>query len=360
MNEPFISVVVASRNDNHGGNMLKRMQLFINGWIEQADRYNLCSELIIVDWNPPFDKPPLVEALQWPRSKQSAVRIITVPPEVHQRFRFADRLPLFQMIAKNVGIRRARGQFILATNIDILFSNELVQYLASGDLDNNRMYRVDRYDVPADIPYTSIDEQLNYCQEHIIRINGRQQTQILKASALVNSSYAKFQSKLHAIRSTGDAFILAKAIALYLYSLPNQTAVGKTVQSILYGKHLHTNACGDFTLMAREHWSSLRGNPEFELFSFYLDGLTCSAAHYGKVREQVLQPPMMVYHIEHGGGWTPDNGIGINITDILQLSYRDYLQYLRRIRWHQGFTVYNDSNWGLASDTLPEIRPMEQ
>ena len=39
------------------------------------------------------------------------------------------------MIAKNVGIRRARGRFMLATNIDIIFSNELVDWLASGPLE---------------------------------------------------------------------------------------------------------------------------------------------------------------------------------------------------------------------------------
>ena len=48
------------------------------------------------------------------------------PSVLHRRLKYADRLPLFQMIAKNVGIRRAKGQFVLATNIDILFSDELI------------------------------------------------------------------------------------------------------------------------------------------------------------------------------------------------------------------------------------------
>ena len=36
---------------------------------------------------------------------------------------------------------------------------------------------------------------------------------------------------------------------------------------------LHVNACGDFQLMAREHWDELRAYPEFETFSMNIDGL---------------------------------------------------------------------------------------
>ncbi len=60
--EPLLSVVVVSRNDNHGGNMLQRMQLFVTDWLEQARRYALDSELIIVEWNPLPDRPRLAQA----------------------------------------------------------------------------------------------------------------------------------------------------------------------------------------------------------------------------------------------------------------------------------------------------------
>src|SRR5438270_12732264 len=141
---PYISLVVTARNDNHGGSLLSRMQAFVNGWIGQCKRHGLLSELIVVDWNPPQDRPPLMEALRWPEDTRPCdVRFIQVPLEIHSRFRHADVLPLYQMIAKNVGIRRARGQFILATNIDIIFSDELMQYLAQGRLQLGRMYRMD-------------------------------------------------------------------------------------------------------------------------------------------------------------------------------------------------------------------------
>src|SRR5579883_2071122 len=124
--QPYISVVVTARNDDHGGNLLGRMQCFVNGWIALSNRHHLSSELIVVEWNPPVDRQPLWQALRWPAELGICkVRFIEVPPELHRRYEHADALPLYQMIAKNVGIRRARGRFILATNIDILFSDEL-------------------------------------------------------------------------------------------------------------------------------------------------------------------------------------------------------------------------------------------
>lgn len=50
------------------------------------------------------------------------------------------------------GLQRVHGSFVLATNMDILFSNGSVEFLASGNLQKNRMYRIVQYDIPADLP----------------------------------------------------------------------------------------------------------------------------------------------------------------------------------------------------------------
>jgi hypothetical protein len=173
---PYLSVVVTARNDDHGGNLLGRMQVFVDAWINQGKRHNLSSELIIVEWNPPAGRERLAKALRWPDDTGPCeVRIIEVPPEVHARYRQAAALPLYQMIAKNVGIRRARGEFILATNIDIVFSDELVRFLASRRLETGRMYRIDRHDVMSDLPVDgTLDDQLAYCRSHLIRVSARE------------------------------------------------------------------------------------------------------------------------------------------------------------------------------------------
>ena len=123
---PYLSVVVTSRNDDHGGDPLTRLQAFVNSFDAQCRLKGLDAEVIIVEWNPPLDKPRLQTLVRWPESCICDYRFVEVPPEIHNTLNGSDVLPLFQMIAKNVGIRRARGRFVLATNIDIIFSNELV------------------------------------------------------------------------------------------------------------------------------------------------------------------------------------------------------------------------------------------
>src|SRR5262249_23758777 len=140
-------------NDDHGGNLLGRMQAFVNGLLNQCARHRVLAELIIVEWNPLENRPRLADALHWNASQGFCdVRIFEVPAELHRRFEHWRALPLYQMIAKNVGIRRARGEFILATNIDILFSDELMSFIAARKLQPGKMYRIDRSDIESDVP----------------------------------------------------------------------------------------------------------------------------------------------------------------------------------------------------------------
>ena len=94
------------------------------------------------------ERPGLAAVLDLPSdSTFIQARTVTVPTILHRRLKYSDQLPFFQMIAKNVGIRRAKGYFVLATNIDILFSDELIGFIARQRLDPKKQYRVDRYDI---------------------------------------------------------------------------------------------------------------------------------------------------------------------------------------------------------------------
>jgi hypothetical protein len=171
--EPYLSVIVTSRNDDHGGTLLRRMQAFATCLLQQCRRHRLSAELIVVEWNPPPDRPPLARALRWPQGPLPCpVRFIEVPAALHQRFRHAGALPLFQMIAKNVGLRRARGRYLLATNIDLLFNDDLMAFLAGRPLRPGALYRIDRTDVGSDVPPDGpVDAQLAYCRAHHLRAN---------------------------------------------------------------------------------------------------------------------------------------------------------------------------------------------
>ncbi len=118
--------------------------------------------------------------------------------------------------------------------------------------------------------------------------------------------------------------------------------------------HLHTNGCGDFTLLAREHWMDLRGYPEFDLFSMNIDSVFCWAAHHGGAREEILQDPMRIYHIEHGtgSGWTPEGQQKlfqrIAAKGLSWLDYEDVLHWV----------IFNHDDWGLAGEELKETLPL--
>ena len=39
--EPYISFIVTARNDDHGGSLLRRMQIFVTSLLEQAEKTTL-------------------------------------------------------------------------------------------------------------------------------------------------------------------------------------------------------------------------------------------------------------------------------------------------------------------------------
>lgn len=161
-----LSIVVSARNDDYGGNFLHRFQASVNALAALAARHSLDAELIVVEWNPPAAAPRLKQALAWPAFP---TRILTVPNEIHWRIEGSDRMPIFEFVAKNAGIRRSTSDFVLATNADIIFSDELVELL-TRKLDDRAFYRAHRHDVRGLLPVEApIDEQLAFCRAHVFQ-----------------------------------------------------------------------------------------------------------------------------------------------------------------------------------------------
>jgi hypothetical protein len=353
-NIPDLTVVTVSRNDDHGCNLLHRMQAFVKVFIAQCKRYRLNAELIFVEWNPPADNPKLREALRWPEDPTPCqIRIIEVPSELHQRFRYSERLPLFQMIGKNVGIVRARGRFILSTNIDIIFSDELIEFLIAGELQKGRIYRVDRYDVSENVPIEgSIDEILDFCRKNILRICSREGFNNFKTNKFerIYSPFPFIGKRLHLIPGWRILLELGKIKALRIPFLLFR----------LYREwlRLHTNASGDFTLMAKEDWFRLRGAPELEMYSLHLDSLLCYMAHFAGIKEVALEYP--IYHIEHTSGWTPEVEKNRTLYNRLEkariprLTDRQLGDWVSKMYRDGKPMIFNDENWGLADENLKE------
>ena len=148
-----LSFIATSRNDNHGGNMKAKNNFFVNSWVNQVNKLNLSAELILVEWNPPEDELRLKEEikLKFDLHPGAQIKIITVPREIHKQYIYSDKINLYQMIAKNVGIKRSDSEFIICTNTDILFSKKLLNEINELSQKNkNIIYRADRHDIDLD------------------------------------------------------------------------------------------------------------------------------------------------------------------------------------------------------------------
>jgi hypothetical protein len=368
---PRFCFVATSRNDDHGGDVLRRTQSFVDRLAEQCGRHQVPCELVLVDWNPPGARAPLAEVLGWPAgSPWFTARVITVPPALHRRLNYAKRLAMFQMIAKNVGIRRALGDYVIATNIDIIFSDELFRWLKSGPIREGALYRSDRWDIPNEIQLEpDLDILLARAREQAIRRNLKDGTHIRRDGGFHNISGQRFDGIFYQPlegliaglkQSLGNDGPVPRDQVLLALDAMLSSELPRLRRDFLIPM-LHTNACGDFTMMARRDWFALRGYPEWNIFSWHIDSVIVYQAHYNGLPIEELDPAAIHYHIEHdyGSGWTPE-GAGslwarLSERGIPFISYRRFKELVFEMqdnaeqnRW----TLYNDPDWGFAGCEL--------
>ena len=345
--DPYLSLVAVSRNDDHGGNTLERTQVFVDSFLEQCARYQLDAELILVEWNPPENQAPLAEAISWAKATEWAGgRVITVPYERHLMLNYARSLPLFQMIGKNVGIRRARGEFVLATNIDILFSEELFAFLAKRKLSPDRMIRCDRFDVDSAISDPTVTDKFAFAWSHIVRRNERSKPWDVEGSTEQPEEMGAspgWVAKSGFFEETNE------------YGVRVLTSKADIPQNAM-----HVNACGDFTLLHQEAWARIGGYAEFELYSLHIDTFGIQCAHRAGYLETWLAPPAVCFHVEHavGSGFTEDKksplydrlaaqGIGL-------FDYDEVWAAFEKMEREGAPLEFNQDFWGLRDIPLNE------
>lgn len=332
--------------------MYRRMRACLFGFFEQAERHKLNSEIVLVDWNPPKNKPLLKDAYKWPKhSKYCTIRIIVVPPEIHQGYKLWNKFPVNNDVAKNTAIRRAKGKFILATCIDDLLSNELVSFIAMKRLDENAMYRIDCCNVKNEVvKIETLDDRLRYCRENLIE------------------TYP-FQP--------WNPDPLEKQAALKVWD-PMPDTKGFPA--------FYTGRAGDFTLLAKSRWENLRGLPEIDVGGSGSDVFFCSMAYLDGARLEILEPPMRLYHIDHlsrcnspESNFLTRSGLRSILPESLLTSLRPLIrsiypvrseieraeipnicwpeiaaQIIDRVKKQGGALFYNNENWGLGKENLKE------
>ena len=267
----MISLVVVGRNDNYAGNFLERLQTFCTTLFYLSTKYTLETELVIVDWNPPKDRPTLSEVLD--TKGLNYVRIIEVSNLLHRGLPNSTKIPLFEFVAKNVGIRHTSGDYILVTNPDIILSERLVKELTITKLDPNYFYRAVRRDIKSPIPDFSTHKELEtYCENNTIVINGY-------------SSYKNtFSGKFDLSRLGYDTLdYLTRRVKLFPFTVP------------------FTNASGDFFLTHRNNWSRLKGYPEIydsdRTGLLHCDSLLVYQSIFLGLKQVILKG--RIYHQEH-------------------------------------------------------------
>lgn len=321
-----VSFVVAARNDDYGGNFLQRMQVFVSSLLELAREEKLSGELVVVEWNPPEATSSLRHALQWPSPPDDfAVRFVCVPKAIHLRHENADRMPMFEYIAKNVGIRRAVGDFVVSTNPDLLYSRELIRFLAASDPDPRCFYRVNRHDVAEPIPRgVGIDNQLAFCKRHTF---------------LVNTVDGSVRPGWHPVTRAFAAFARSsRRVRKFIEGTPRER--------LDFGRaRLHTNASGDFFMMARPQWHATRGYPELTTHSF-IDGYICFMAASMGLEQRVLTGRRRIYHQDHGRAEHASRPI----TD-----YESYLKSCQAMLAAGRPEILNSDGWGLGEFELQEF-----
>ena len=254
MSQPYLSVVITGRNDDYGVNFLGRINTFIRHLDHHMAGTPDLIELIVVEWNPLDDRDPLYSVLR--DAKNMRVRVITVGQELHAQFGAAN--PVLEFYGKNVGARRAQGEFVLTTNPDVLFSDSLINEIRQRWLKPDCLYRTDRYD---------------FHSEGIEDIDSRDVINF----ALKNTFQAHTSSGSPRVDPPVAMMALPKSMLA----------------------HPHTNACGDFILAPRAAFFQANGLLENTQQKWHIDSYSLLRFINAGFRQIVLTAPACCFHMHH-------------------------------------------------------------
>ena len=249
-----LEIVYAVNNRGYGGDFIGRVQACIDNLFYLSAKVGLDAGITFVEWNPPADKPRVSEVLNW-KNKTLPVRFIEVPEAVHNLVPNPRKTLFWEMWAKNVGIRRAVGDFVMSANPDNIYSEALIARLKT--LEENTFYRTDSHD--------TVDGK-------VFQIHRACESLVLRGDEWKPNG--------------SPGFVKPDQNGKFMYPPP-----------IGYIEPLHFNKSGDVFLMARKHWFEMHGHPETD-YTVTTDGETVylAAAHGWK---QIVLPEI-TYHLHHG------------------------------------------------------------
>jgi hypothetical protein len=244
-----ISAVIVSRNDNYGGHLNERATYCFNSAIDTYD------EVIYVDWN--SETHSLLYDIKDNIKFKGNFKHIVITPEIASVLTNNDpnAQKCCEVLGRNIGLRRATGDWLISTNIDIIHPkrDELENIL--NTVDQESFYTISRRHTDwnmiknfhnGDIPF----EKWKELREHLIS----------------TSEERHFE----------------------------ETTVSGDNYSII-------NCCGDFQIAPYKVWNTIRGFEEELIYSLYADtNVQKKAAMHGFGLKAIYTPAL--FHIEHGKG----------------------------------------------------------
>jgi hypothetical protein len=281
-----LSIVMCASNESYGGNFLGRMQQCVNTIFEGAAKHGLDGELVVVEWGPPLDRPTLDKAINW-TGASIPTRIIRVPKTLVEAIPNPHQVKFFEPWAKNVGIRRAKGDWVLTTNADILFSDAMMDVLAGGYFNPKFFFRANQRNMcegPANVPRRKINTSTR-------QPGGWYWTWTPAPKGIEERVYT-----------------ICYANGNYQ---PYEPREGHSKTGVPYRPDmLHFNAAGAFIMMTKKNYIKIGGWPETDYW-VSVDGKVVALAADAGLTQATLQEP--IYHLDHPraatdspGSWYPE------------------------------------------------------
>jgi glycosyltransferase involved in cell wall biosynthesis len=157
---PLLSFVIMARNDDYMGNAQWRLETtldFLGRSLSALGRL-ADAEVVIVDWQ---SELPLHSALSLSQEVTAITRFVMVPQSLSRSLTFECEFP--RPVILNAGIRRARGEYIVQTLGDVLWTREALERvfaIAEGkggtvEAEKETLYVIGRKEIPYDLVATS-------------------------------------------------------------------------------------------------------------------------------------------------------------------------------------------------------------
>lgn len=245
-----ISAIIVSRNDNYGGHLNERATYCFNSAIDTYD------EVIYIDWNSPTHS--LLYNIKDNIKFKGNFKHIVITPEIASILTNNDpnAQKCCEVLGRNIGLRRATGDWLVSTNIDIIHPERKRLENILTNLNHNTFYTIGRRSLTWDIIKEFYNGEIVFDKWKELR------------------KYYSDNSK--------EGFHLKDLIGAE-------------------DKYSKIACCGDYQIAPKEIWHDIRGFEEDLIYPLYADtNIQKKVVMHGFELEAIYNPPL--FHIDHGKG----------------------------------------------------------